>query len=538
MNDKVIVTNLTALKKKYGKGYSAINRAIKKLIAADKKRAINTRLIALDNTAAMKKVKAPAVTNAADPRQNKRAIDGIYKALKPEFILILGSLDIIPHQDMKNPMYDGSNDPDEFAYGDLPYACEAAYSQKPEDFIGPTRVVGRLPDLTGEKDPAYLVGLLETAANAKSLKSSDYGSYLGISAKVWEKSTRLSLERLSGSGKDVRLSPLEGPNWESRLLARRMHFVNCHGTPADPNFYGQSGSKYPIAHSAELVIGKLTEGTVAAVECCYGAELYDPSLLDSGQSGICNTYLANKAYGFFGSTTIAYGPAEGNGAADLICQFFLRRVLAGASLGRAALEARQEFATHAPELDPADLKTLVQFNLLGDPSIYPVIAETPQHAIARTSSEKEISPFELGLKVDRAGRREQLISRGLWIARNQPVAKRVQEPQRGAAKAPRKSAKATAAKAPPSDRVTLKKLLSDAGLESTTTQSYVIASKAGANMAAKASAPVRMHVILGRRAGSEPSGQASSVDGLMRTVALIAKEVNGKIVSYRELYGK
>ena len=37
--------------------------------------------------------------------------------------------------------------------------------------------------------------------------------------------------------------------------------------------------------------------------------------------GIGVTYLTEGAYGVFGSTTIAYGPSEGNGQADYICQY-------------------------------------------------------------------------------------------------------------------------------------------------------------------------------------------------------------------------
>ncbi len=99
--------------------------------------------------------------------------------------------------------------------------------------------------------------------------------------------------------------------------------------------------------------------------------MYDPNLT-GGQPGIGNTYLAWGAYGVFGSSTIAYGPAVGNGAADLICQFFLKHVLGGASLGRAALQARQDFVLASPVLDPIDLKTLAQFSLMGDPSIQAV----------------------------------------------------------------------------------------------------------------------------------------------------------------------
>jgi hypothetical protein len=51
-------------------------------------------------------------------------------------------------------------------------------------------------------------------------------------------------------------------------------------------------------------------------------------------------------------------------------------ILEGASLGRAALLARQQFVQQTAELDPADLKTLGQFSLLGDPSIQPVVLDS------------------------------------------------------------------------------------------------------------------------------------------------------------------
>ncbi len=160
--DKAIITNLGALTSKYGDApVVAIRNAVEELIAADAKRGLVSSLIALDDAAAMKKFAAIAVVDPGNPKQNKIAIDGIYKALSPDYLLILGAIDVIPHQDLKNPLYDPSpdGDPDKIAFGDLPYACEAPYGQKPQDFFGPTRVVGRLPDLTGGTDPAYLIAL-------------------------------------------------------------------------------------------------------------------------------------------------------------------------------------------------------------------------------------------------------------------------------------------------------------------------------------------------------------------------------------------
>jgi len=108
---------------------------------------------------------------------------------------------------------------------------------------------------------------------------------------------------------------------------------------------------------------------VLSAECCYGAELYPPQ---DGQLGMAYTYLRSGAYGVFGSTTVAYGPEDGNDSADLICQYFIRSILNGASIGRAGLEARQAFVSAVAPLDPTDLKTLGQFVVLGDASIRPV----------------------------------------------------------------------------------------------------------------------------------------------------------------------
>ncbi len=87
-------------------------------------------------------------------------------------------------------------------------------------------------------------------------------------------------------------------------------------------------------------------------------------------------------YGFFGSTTIAYGPDDHNDQADLICQYFLQSLLNGASLGRAALEARQKFAHTASMSDPSNVKTIAQFNLYGDPSVAPI--QLPQVIAGKT----------------------------------------------------------------------------------------------------------------------------------------------------------
>jgi hypothetical protein len=496
VSKKVIVTNFTALKGKYGPaGVTKIKAALNGVVAADKARGLTTSVVDVANSTAMRKVGGREVTAPANARQNKRAVDAVYRASAPEYLLLLGAPDVIPHVDLLNPVA-GGDDPDRLVPADLPYACEAPYSQQAKDFIGPTRVVGRLPDVTGAKDPAYLLGLLDVAAKWQSRPASSYQSVLGISAAVWKGSTALSLKKVFGAAGKVKLVPPKGPGWTVAELAALSHFINCHGAEVDPHYYGQQGWNYPVAHDAAWVKGKIKEGTVASVECCYGAQLYDPAKEPGKQIGIGNTYLAGRAYGFFGSTTIAYGPADGNGAADLICQFLLQRVLGGASLGRAALEARQQFAQGAASLDPVDLKTLVQMNLLGDPSVQPVAKTTP-HVLVSAKAVRGSSLEAASIEAARADRRQQLFARGISISETQSVASHDEtaKPGAGALKTMRRLAK--------------EHDLGDAAIRSYRIERPSLPRASTAKRAFGISAliapPSNFHLIVGRQAGSRSS---------------------------------
>jgi hypothetical protein len=421
LSRKVIITNAGALEKKYGERVSEVWDAVDGLIRADGRRGLETEVVKIDNRPQMKKLKAPRVQDFMNCRENKEAIDAVYRNLLPDYILILGGRDVVPHHDPLNPVY-GLHDPDRYAYGDLAYASDAPYSQNPESFIGPTRVVGRIPDIPNSEDPSYLSGLLRVAAGWSERKVDSYLSYFAVSTHAWRESSGLSVKRLFGSADGLKTCPPDTYRWKRSSLSAMSHFINCHGAPADFRYYGEKGNRYPVAHDAAYIGGKIKEGTVVAAECCYGAELYDPRITE-GQLGIPFMYLMSKAYGFLGSSTIAYGPAEGNGAADLICRFFLSRILEGASLGSAALMARQDFVDANPTLDPVDLKTIAQFVLLGDPSIHPI--EPSGTDVAAPGPGDALGPKALGMVADRANRRRHLARRGLMIGQSTRYARKV-----------------------------------------------------------------------------------------------------------------
>ncbi len=421
---KIIVTNVGALEAKYRSGTSRVLRAVEELIAADAQRGILTRLVALDRARDLAPFGASPVRDARDQQGAKQAVDAIDafdEESRPHYYLILGGPDIVPMQELENTTgivshAAGTGDSDFNVPSDIPYACDAPYSRMAADFQYPSRVVGRLPDLLWAKRPDYLVEVLHLAAAARPRPRAEYEKCFALSAKCWQASTRKSVEKLFGDGTRVDLSPPRKDPWPPPALAPRVHFINCHGGNMDAAFAGEDlpdedGNRgdQPVALTARTLRGKVTPGTVVAAECCYGAQLFDSSLGRTlanlqevpdvawptrGTPGIALEYLRQGACGFFGSTTVAYGPPEDNDHADVICRVFLEKVLEGCSLGRAALEARLAYVRSVKWASPVLWKTLAQFQLLGDPSVHPVEGGRPERRRAVSAGEAHRQELE------------------------------------------------------------------------------------------------------------------------------------------------
>jgi len=359
MATKIILTIKQNLEEKYGTKFLDLEKLLTALIAADQKKSIETQVIYLDKE-----------LSTFSEKDCKDAVDNLYKKYTPDYLMIFGAQDIVPFQELDNPLFTPESDSDQFIQSDLPYASESPYSNDCNSFTNPTRVIGRLPDLPGKPgkgDLGYVKILINNIIKSKPISSKRPPDYFAVSASVWEKSTEQSINNIFGNIKKLLESPPAKGKYTADLLYPAFHFFNCHGGLNDTNYYGQKATSYPVALSAADLNHKITYGTVVAAECCYGAQL-----LDKAEYGIsiASNYLLNNALSFMGSSTIAYGPADGQGLADLICQYYLININNGASAGRAMLEARQRFLTEsAPDLDPYELKTIAQFYILGDPSL-------------------------------------------------------------------------------------------------------------------------------------------------------------------------
>ena len=186
MDDKIIISNRSALLAKYGsKGLAAIHKALTSLKSADKQRGIDSRVVYLDDAAMIKKLGGKAVSKASNRRENKAAVDAVFGKLKPDYLMILGAHDVVPHQDIANPVFEPEGeDDDRYAWSDLPYACDVTYSRDPARFVGPTRVVGRLPDLVSAREPSYLIALLKTAGAV--ISEVDFAPLYAVAAMLYD----------------------------------------------------------------------------------------------------------------------------------------------------------------------------------------------------------------------------------------------------------------------------------------------------------------------------------------------------------------
>lgn len=391
---KLSVTCRRHLQKKYSTAaLRQIDKAVAAWIKADRGRDIRTLHVAVDDAAAMKKLGVKAVTGAITAHKVKRALDALVARLTPDYIVLFGAADVVPMFVVPNPSASESGDDDEAVPTDNPYACSKSFvSSRRSSYLVPDRVVGRIPDLPGSTDPSWLLDYLAHAATARPRPVADYARALMICTASWRKAGADCATTLGRSPADVLISPPtkdRGPAIVARRTAR-LHMIKCHGVDGDSRFYGEGGGAFPDALSSPTLLGRTVPGTVAGAMCCYGASVFDPASPTAQhppEFPIPSVYLKQGAHGFLGSSTIAWvGPVRMM-CADWIVTAFLERATSGASLGRAALEARQDYLRwlqqQGQEPDAADEKTLIQFLLLGDPSIHPVPPATSATGRAR-----------------------------------------------------------------------------------------------------------------------------------------------------------
>src|SRR5512137_429506 len=86
--DKIVITNMGALREKYDEKFGRVEQALQRLIAADQKRGLDTKLVAIDSESDMAAARGQAVKEKDDQRAVKNAVDTLFDAYEPDYIMI------------------------------------------------------------------------------------------------------------------------------------------------------------------------------------------------------------------------------------------------------------------------------------------------------------------------------------------------------------------------------------------------------------------------------------------------------------------
>ena len=217
---KLIISCKNALKIKYGADFPKLEKLLKKLAVADKKLHLDTKIVFIDDAVSARRAGIRTVKSCTR-QQCKKAVDDLYKKWLPAYIVLFGAQDIFPFQELNNP----AGDEDEQVPTDLPYACESGYSKEIASFTGPTRVVGRIPDIPGKADLAYVTTLLTNITRNKPGQPNPYLNYFALTADVWKKSTQLTVQEIFGNTSSLQYCPPAGKSYTKKQLNALTQFL-------------------------------------------------------------------------------------------------------------------------------------------------------------------------------------------------------------------------------------------------------------------------------------------------------------------------
>jgi len=331
-----------------------------------------------------------------DPWALKLALADLDKALGKKglmigALLIVGGPDVVPYHHLPNPVEDIDKD----VPSDNPYAT------MDENYFIPEWPVGRLPGGKGN-DPGVLLDSLRQIAdhhmgNEKPdrtwwqsllewiwqlISKRKPNQSFGYVAEAWKKASETVFNPIQEKG-DLVTSPPFGKNHEIPVPITRLGYYNLHGVENDAAWYGQKdftngspGPDYPVALRPQDINIYEDAPLFVFTEACYGIHLDGRELKDS----IALSYLSKGSYTVVGSTVTSYGSiAAPLIAADLLAEGYWHYIKQGFTSGEALQKAKVKLAKvmHKRQgyLDGEDQKTLISFNLFGDPLASPQNAE-------------------------------------------------------------------------------------------------------------------------------------------------------------------
>ncbi len=301
-------------------------------------------------------------------RLNRRPADAV---------VILGGPDIVPLFPVCSAEFLAPLDGDTQILSDDPYVafdcCNALY--KPEC------PVGRLPD-GGPGAPGLLIDLLARAAAYHRHGAASTPSLVGLTEAAWYDVSRHAFDFPNSLyacppyslPRDACASEQITSAW---LQLYNVQYYNVCGAPPNTMWYAQCDVKGCAQACDDLYVPVLDALTIPTLSdgWIFSEASYSASIAPLAKDNLAMQFLKQGAAGYIGATATAYGALQASSlqAADWLGRAFMEgvrqnmlghtRLSVGEILRRAKLgyQVRDNF----------DRKTLVEFLLLGDPTLIP-----------------------------------------------------------------------------------------------------------------------------------------------------------------------
>jgi hypothetical protein len=361
---------------KYGDaGFSSIDQALAKYVGS----AGNDSLVVyLDDSTSMQQAGlAPVLALDAGGltlgiRQIRREL-GMEKPSDSDSLFIIGGDSIVPYWQFQNPVQDRQVDRDAVVYTDNPYGTmnDALYGVgDAEGYLNPLLPVGRLADAANgtAADFVKLIGSVTKNHQQRALRSGSAAVYNAD----WQDQTDSVAELLSQPLNTHAVPGYQVTSGNRSDLDRKYLYFNLHGFADESAWKGFNRAKgqfYP-AVTPDSFDQAFVSGTVVYAENCYGAWT-----VGKNPGNSCAMRLLDQgAAAVVGATGLAFGSYISPGMllqnADALAQLFFRNS-GGMSSGPALMNARRDFLLD-DRVSANNIfvqKTLLQFTLLGDPTL-------------------------------------------------------------------------------------------------------------------------------------------------------------------------
>ena len=287
----------------------------------------------------------------------------------PQAILILGEQRAFASFTVDNPVTDRSIDPDNTVLTDNPYG-QFDWTQ-PDQCTVPPVMVGRLA--TGINETAAGLSALLDAQIALHKKPGGRTGYVEIVSRQWENAST-AVMALSAPPSRLIVSPdgrVSAAN--ASVLDCRYLYCNLHGfINATPWSGYDLGLSYPVpALTPDAFLPQYVSGIVAFTEACYGLATMGKA---PGPPTLYLCWLQALPQSSAPPVWPSAPPPQPQTLLDadvLARSFFNAALTPSVSVGSCLQNARRNLLNTGSASDPYIAKTLLEFQLLGDPTYVP-----------------------------------------------------------------------------------------------------------------------------------------------------------------------